>query len=70
MTVGIACLLFIQNSIVKDDMELQAYEKLSQETRQVRRFLNYDKSHTPSIGREYYDRDDDMENNDKLYVFL
>lgn len=31
MTVGIACLLFIQNSIVKDDMELQAYEKLSQE---------------------------------------
>ena len=27
MTVGIACLLFIQNSIVKDDMELQAYEK-------------------------------------------
>ena len=28
MTVGIACLLFIQNSIVKDDMELQAYEKL------------------------------------------
>lgn len=70
MTVGIACLLFIQNSIVKDDMELQAYEKLSQETQQVRRFLNYDKSHTPSIGREYYDRDDDMENNDKLYVFL
>ena len=70
MTVGIACLLFIQNSIVKDDMELQAYEKLSQETRQVRRFLNYDKSHIPSIGRGYYDLYEDVENNDKLYVFL
>lgn len=70
MTVGIACLLFIQNSIVKDDMELQAYEKLSQETRQVRRFLNYDKSHTPSIGRGYYDLYEDVENDDKLYVFL
>ena len=70
MTVGIACLLFIQNSIVKDDMELQAYEKLSQETRQVRRFLYYDQLKTPSIGTEYYDRDDELENNDKLYVFL
>lgn len=70
MTVGIACLLFIQNSIVKDDMELQAYEKLSQETRQVRRFLYYDQSKTPSIGTEYYDRDEDLENDEKIYVFL
>ena len=62
MTVGIACLLFIQNSIVKDDMELQAYEKLSQETRQVRRFLYYDQSKTPSIVTEYYDRDEELEN--------
>lgn len=70
MTVGIACLLFIQNSIVKDDMELQAYEKLSQETRQVRRFLYYDQLKTPSIGTEYYDRDEDLENDEKIYVFL
>lgn len=70
MTVGIACLLFIQNSIVKDDMELQAYEKLSQETRQVRRFLYYDQSKTPSIVTEYYDRDEELENDDKIYVFL
>lgn len=70
MTVGIACLLFIQNSIVKDDMELQAYEKLSQATRQVRRFLYYDQSKTPSIVTEYYDRDEELENDDKIYVFL
>ena len=70
MTVGIACLLFIQNSIVKDDMELQAYEKLLQEIRQVRWSLNYDKSDTPSIGREYYDRYEDVEDDDKLYMFL
>ena len=70
MTIGIACLLFIQNSIVKDDMELQAYEKLSQETRQVRRFLYYDQSKTPSIVTEYYDRDEELENDDKIYVFL
>ena len=70
MTVGIACLLFIQNSIVKDDMELQAYEKLSQETRQVRRFLYYDQSKTPSIVTEYYDRDEELENDDKIYVVL
>lgn len=70
MTVGIACLLFIQNSIVKDDMELQAYEKLSQETRQVRRFLYYDQSKTPSIVTEYYDRDEELENDGKIYVFL
>ncbi len=70
MTVGIGCLLFIQNSIVKDDMELQAYEKLSQETRQARRFIEYDDMEKPYIGEGFYEREEDSDAPEKIYVFL
>ena len=73
MTVGIVCLLFIQNSIIKDDMELQAYEMLSQETRQVRRYIEYDKNSQPYIGDGYYERYVETENKDEkdpIFVVL
>lgn len=42
LVVGISCLLVIQNNLMKDDMNLMAYEKLTQDVRQVRRYIVYD----------------------------
>ena len=35
LVVGISCLLVIQNNLMKDDMNLMAYKKLTQEVIQI-----------------------------------
>lgn len=67
---GISFLLIIQNSLMNEDMELNAYEKLTQEVRQVRKYIKYDEKHKPYIDYAYFENDDDQEQTENIYVFL
>lgn len=49
LVVGISCLLVIQNNLMKDDMNLMAYKKLTQEVAQIRRYIVYDSQKKPHI---------------------
>lgn len=70
ITVGISCLLYIQNSLMKDDMELMAYEQLTQEVRQIRRYLAYDKDGNPYISEGFYNREEESDTDEEIWVFL
>lgn len=70
LVVGISCLLVIQNNLMKDDMNLMAYEKLTQDVRQVRRYIVYDSQRKPHIDDGFYERDEDPDSSELIYVFL
>lgn len=70
LVVGISCLLVIQNNLMKDDMNLMAYKKLTQEVAQIRRYIVYDSQKKPHIDDGFYDREDDPDSNEQIYVFL
>lgn len=70
ITLGISCLLVIQNSLMKDDMELMAYEKLTQDIRQVRRNILYDNEGRPYIESKFFERDEDSDGNENVILFL
>ena len=70
LVVGISCLLVIQNNLMKDDMNLMAYKKLIQEVAQIRRYIVYDSQKKPHIDDGLYDREDDPDSNEQIYVFL
>lgn len=70
MVIGISCLLIIQNNLMSDDMELSAYGKLTQEVRQVRKYIRYDEDHKPYIDPAFYDGEDDQDSTENIYVFL
>lgn len=70
ITLGISCLLVIQNSLMKDDMELMAYEKLTQDIRQARRNILYDDEGRPYIESKFFERDEDSDGNENVIVFL
>lgn len=70
ITLGISCLLVIQNSLMKDDMELMAYEKLTQDIRQARRNILYDNEGRPYIESKFFERDEDSDGNENVILFL
>lgn len=70
ITLGISSLLVIQNSLMKDDMELMAYEKLTQDIRQVRRNILYDNEDRPYIEPKFFERDEDSDGNENVILFL
>lgn len=70
LVVGISCLLVIQNNLMNDDMNLMAYKKLTQEVMQIRRYIAYDSQKKPHIDDGFYDREDEPDSNEQIYVFL
>ena len=71
MAAGVSGLLFIQNSLMSDDMELMAYEKLSQEVRQAKKYVKYDENHNLYIAGGLYNREEDTDDSsENIWIFL
>lgn len=68
--VGIVCMLIMQNSLIKEDMEHLAYEELAQEVKQARRHIAFDGEQNPYIQNEFFDIEDEGELDGEIYVFL
>ena len=70
MAAGVSGLLFIQNSLIKDDMELMAYEMLTQDVRQTRKYVRYDAEGNPYISGDFDSREEDSDDDEYIWTFL
>lgn len=70
MAAGVSGLLFIQNSLIKDDMELMAYEMLTQDVRQARKYIRYDAEGNPYISGDFDSREEDSDDDEYIWIFL
>mgnify|MGYP002516862952 CR=1 FL=1 len=70
MAAGVSGLLFIQNSLMRDDMELMAYEKLTQDVRQARKYVRYDEERNPYISDDFDSREEDPDDDEYVWIFL
>ena len=70
MAAGVSGLLFIQNSLIKDDMELMAYEMLTQDVRQARKNVRYDEECNPYISDDFDSREEDSDDDEYIWIFL
>lgn len=70
IAAGVSGLLFIQNSLIKDDMELMAYEMLTQDVRQARKNVRYDEECNPYISDDFDSREEDSDDDEYIWTFL
>lgn len=70
MVAGVSGLLFIQNSLIKDDMELMAYEMLMQDVRHARKYIRYDAECNPYISGDFGSREEDSDDDGYIWTFL
>ena len=70
MAAGVSGLLFIQNSLIKDDMELMAHEMLTQDVRQARKNVRYDEECNPYISDDFDSREEDSDDDAYIWTFL
>lgn len=70
IAAGVSGLLFIQNSLIKDDMELLAYEMLTQDVRQARKNVRYDEECNPYISDDFDSREEDSDDDEYIWTFL